>query len=706
MIASAPVRNLRVLLTVAVTLQAVACGGDATGNPAQTPPAGVSTVIVTPATAALPLGDTLTLSASARDASGAVLSGKTVTWSSSATSVATVSAAGLVKAVAIGSASISATVDGKSAAVPITITGRVALETAQAASATISDTGGTLSATSAEGVTYKLVVPKLALDSAVRITMTPIGRIGALPFSGGLLGGVDFQPSGLKFGPKTQLIITPKSPVPALGPNQRLVGFTFERSVDTSAIQPASVRGGGFAITIEHFSSGGLAIGNVADLSTLPPVPNGSIQQQRLAQLAVLVMPQDRSAAIALFKAWRTQIETLIATAQTGTDAKVAVDLFLNWTETAESTSQLIGLGTADALFDAAIAPDRAALVLATQAALQRGIAQLNQQCITFRNLLDAQNVLYLRAYAEIFSNNELTANGSGLTLNAQLLTLCVQPIQSFVSFPNTFTANSSVALDLTYGVKFGNNTAAQGAFFDVTLTVTGAASNGTSTFQTDAGGRTLPHQIATGTTPITVAVKSCLASSQVGLSAVMIQLRDVCHFSTFQANPPEVLSVAGVLQTATPASLFGDALENSAARLIRESQATLPNQVVADIVNPGSYLASLSVGFIPAGTPVISYIVHADPIGQPTNDQIFSGSVTFLRDILGIISTAGSLDATDALLGAAGTAYPTGDAFRDAGVGPGSTDADQIQLSTDRRTLTFIMQLKHFGQIRVILKQ
>ena len=41
----------------------------------------------------------------------------------------------------------------------------------------------------------------------------------------------------------------------------------------------------------------------------------------------------------------------------------------------------------------------------------------------------------------------------------------------------------------------------------------------------------------------------------------------------------------------------------------------------------------------------------------------------------------------------------------RDAGVGPGSTDADAIALSADRRTMSFLMQRKNLGQIRVLLK-
>ena len=588
----------------------------------------------------------------------------------------------------------------------LTVLTRVVKEADRATIATIGSTGGTISATSAEGVTYSFIVPPLALDKDVSITVTPIGRIGGLPFSGGLLGGVEFQPSGLKFGPGVLLVIKSAAAIPALAPNQRLVGFTFEGVVDSTRVQPALPRNGGLAISIEHFSSGGLAVGNVSDLSSLPVVPNGSARQRHDAELVVLNMPSDVTAAIAIFKAWRTEIEALIATAQSGTEAKISTDLYLNWRDRLTSFAEL-NAGPAGTAILNALTSDRAALVTATRAALQRGIASLNQSCVRFQNLLDAENVLYLRAYAETFSSDELTANGSGLTLTAQLATLCIKAMQSSAIFPNTFTANSSVALDATYGVQFGTAPALMGAFFDVTMTVAGAANNGTSTFQTDGTGRTLPRQIATRTTPITVTVKSCLARSQISFTAVFGYLQDVCHFSTFTANPPEVLSTSGpVLLISAPASIQQDRLEGSGTVLFREKQVTLPDQLVLDIANPGSYMASLSVGFVLAGTTVISYMIHADPVGLPVVDQFFNGSVTFTKDILGIISTSAGLDGTDLLLGAPGTVYPTGNDKRDAGVGPGSTDADSITLSADRRTVSFVMQLKNLGEMRVLLKQ
>jgi len=84
-------------------------------------PLPVASVTVTPTTASLVIGGTVTLSATTKDASGNVLTGRTVTWSTSDQSVATVNG-GVVTAVALGTATITATSEGKSAPAQITVT--------------------------------------------------------------------------------------------------------------------------------------------------------------------------------------------------------------------------------------------------------------------------------------------------------------------------------------------------------------------------------------------------------------------------------------------------------------------------------------------------------------------------------------------------------------------------------------------------------
>ena len=86
---------------------------------------GVSEVAVSPAAATLLEGDTLRLEAVATDANGYPVAGAEFVWASSATSVATVDASGLVTGVVSGEAEVSATSSGVTGTVAVTVRRRV-----------------------------------------------------------------------------------------------------------------------------------------------------------------------------------------------------------------------------------------------------------------------------------------------------------------------------------------------------------------------------------------------------------------------------------------------------------------------------------------------------------------------------------------------------------------------------------------------------
>lgn len=80
----------------------------------------VATVTVAPSTVTLQVGKTRALTASLRSSVGEVLTDRAITWTSSAPA-ATVSTDGVVNAVAIGSATITATSEGKAGSAVVTI---------------------------------------------------------------------------------------------------------------------------------------------------------------------------------------------------------------------------------------------------------------------------------------------------------------------------------------------------------------------------------------------------------------------------------------------------------------------------------------------------------------------------------------------------------------------------------------------------------
>src|SRR6266581_437947 len=82
----------------------------------------VASVTVSPAPASVQAGQTVQLTATPKDANGNTLTGRTITWASSPSSIAGVNGSGLVAGVAVGSATITATSEGKSGTSTITVT--------------------------------------------------------------------------------------------------------------------------------------------------------------------------------------------------------------------------------------------------------------------------------------------------------------------------------------------------------------------------------------------------------------------------------------------------------------------------------------------------------------------------------------------------------------------------------------------------------
>src|SRR2546422_462982 len=82
----------------------------------------VASVTVTPPSASVPAGQTVQLTATLKDANGNVLTGRTVTWASNNTTVATVNSNGLVTTKVAGSATITVTSEGQSGTAAITVT--------------------------------------------------------------------------------------------------------------------------------------------------------------------------------------------------------------------------------------------------------------------------------------------------------------------------------------------------------------------------------------------------------------------------------------------------------------------------------------------------------------------------------------------------------------------------------------------------------
>jgi hypothetical protein len=141
----------------AILLSAIlSCGSDGDGGTGIGVP-DVATVTVAPAISTIGPGVTVQLQATIKDANGATLSDRQVTWSSSDDAIATVSPSGLVTGVADGTATMTGTSEGKSGTASVVVQVPVAsvvvepdaaalasTETVQLVAATLDAAGNTL----------------------------------------------------------------------------------------------------------------------------------------------------------------------------------------------------------------------------------------------------------------------------------------------------------------------------------------------------------------------------------------------------------------------------------------------------------------------------------------------------------------------------------------------------------------------------------
>ncbi|MDF2179092.1 Ig-like domain-containing protein [Aliiglaciecola sp. CAU 1673] len=106
-------KNVIMVLLLAMGL--AACGSGEGEAPAPEPTSTIFSVEVTPVDISLLIGESKQLTATVRDSNGTVVTGKAVTWQSTDSQKATVSANGLVTAMANGEVKITASLEGKNA---------------------------------------------------------------------------------------------------------------------------------------------------------------------------------------------------------------------------------------------------------------------------------------------------------------------------------------------------------------------------------------------------------------------------------------------------------------------------------------------------------------------------------------------------------------------------------------------------------------
>jgi len=145
------------------------------------------------------------------------------------------------------------------------------------------EAGGSLSTTADDGTVFTLVIPPDSLFVDELVTMTPVRAVGSFPFAGGLVGGVDIQPSGIPLLGGATLSIHTSPPV-ALSEETPVA---WNGSGEDFYLFPPSPTAGDLQLDISHLGGYGLARATDAERQAQlaeEPVADGDQLSQQISR--------------------------------------------------------------------------------------------------------------------------------------------------------------------------------------------------------------------------------------------------------------------------------------------------------------------------------------------------------------------------------------------------------------------------------------
>jgi hypothetical protein len=149
----------------------------------------------------------------------------------------------------------------------------VTLDTSHAVTQTMTSSGGSLTATGADGSSYTLTLPSGALSDTTAITVTPIQSLQPLPPGATLAGGVDLAPDGLQLiKPGTLVMKLAHSPAV-----QNQLGTSYSASGQDFHLTPLTTDATTITFPIIHFSGRPMLDGRPAVSNYMYQHPPSSI---------------------------------------------------------------------------------------------------------------------------------------------------------------------------------------------------------------------------------------------------------------------------------------------------------------------------------------------------------------------------------------------------------------------------------------------
>lgn len=292
---------------------------------------------------------------------------------------------------------------------PVNLT--ITLDDTASVSALIPQKGGSVSATLANGLVYTLEIPAGALLSDQEVTITPIHSIDGLPFSGGLIGGVQLEPDGtLLMAPATLTIQIPQG-----YDKSALVGFGYHEEGTGFHLTPASGDGSTITLKLISFSGHGAASGTDQEVNDQARRFTGSSVDD-YEQQAADVLDQARARGEAnnsdmqkLTEIWKDYYDKVVKPAlqaAVSDDTKIdnAASTYLNWARQAE----LLGI-------DSDLASRRTEGDALLIRGLKNAFDKASQRCVSDQNVKEAGNMISRLRQLEL-----LGARDSGYTLEGK----------------------------------------------------------------------------------------------------------------------------------------------------------------------------------------------------------------------------------------------------------------------------------------------
>ena len=297
--------------------------------------------------------------------------------------------------------------------------------------------GGTVTATAADGTIYSLQVPAGALVDDVTITMTPLVGVAGLPAESQFVAGVQFGPDGLQLYKPAVLTIT----LPAGVDATQIAGLEYESQGAGVRLTPMQVSGQTITFFVTHFSgflaatnSNGILRRLFEEASNLPAdLPFNPPFGDRLP------------AVVASLQAFYRENVRPDLSAATASDARLDNGLrdYIKWRWYVDIFDDELGGALDGELREAA---DFAA------AGLRQAINRANARCVTSHDLVEASAALRRQAIAEALG---VASAGSALSLDAVLENLCVEVLYEDTQFPAQPQPGASAPLEVRAGFAF-----------------------------------------------------------------------------------------------------------------------------------------------------------------------------------------------------------------------------------------------------------